>query len=284
MKKLKRYQYERYAILCKASYPRLFDHTQFGFGHACRRDIRDRHGKTLIRVLWDDKSDVVVVFKGTHCFSDWLVNLFCFPKTLANIPGSPKVHWGFNYFLDQHSKKSRTGYLSRHSTLTTSYQADIFQSTDNPDPGSKSVYDMLLSTLVPLLNQGKQVSFTGHSSGGAMAVIAALKLHQQFPNAIKRIVTFGQPAAGFWSLKQHYNLNNRTYRICCGLDIVTFLPGLPLIYWHVGSQIWLHNERIYENTPAPLRLYWVLTSWIFKPFSYHFMDRYIRRKDYFDKH
>ncbi len=223
MKKLKRYQYERYAILCKESYPLNFDHTQYGFDHACRRDIRDRHGKTLIRVLWTHSGDVVVVFKGTHCLSDWLVNFLCFPKQLSTVPGKPHVHWGFNYLLNQNCKRVGSGYLTKLKALSSSQQADVFQSRDNSMQGNETVYKALISTLKPLLAQGKQVSFTGHSSGGSMAVIAALKLHQQYPKAIKRIVTFGQPATGYWSLKKHYSLKNRTYRICCGLDIVTFL-------------------------------------------------------------
>ncbi|MCG7587397.1 lipase, partial [Photobacterium sp. OFAV2-7] len=66
MKPLKRYQYERYAILCRLAYPASFDHTQYGFSSEGRYEITDRWGRTIIRVLWGDKKEVVVVFKGSQ--------------------------------------------------------------------------------------------------------------------------------------------------------------------------------------------------------------------------
>ncbi|EGQ9181212.1 TPA: lipase family protein, partial [Vibrio diabolicus] len=52
MKPLKRYQYERYAVLCNLAYPRVFRQTQYGFDPNGQRVIRNEHGKIMIRVLW----------------------------------------------------------------------------------------------------------------------------------------------------------------------------------------------------------------------------------------
>ncbi|MCW8336302.1 lipase family protein, partial [Vibrio paucivorans] len=103
------------------------------------------------------------------------------------------------------------------------------------------------------------------------------------PKSIKRVVTFGQPALGGHSFKHHYAIKNRTYLICCDLDIVTFLPPLPFLYCHCGKQLWLYNGKIHENTPTYIRLFRSLFSWVIRPFSYHLMSKYIRNKDYFDE-
>ncbi len=83
MKRLKRYQYERYAILCRASYPVYFDHTHYGFSPHGRRDIYDRWGRCIIRVLWREDDDAIVVFRGSQTVWDWLLNCACTPKAIT---------------------------------------------------------------------------------------------------------------------------------------------------------------------------------------------------------
>ena len=60
MKKLKRYQYERYAVLCKLSYLRVFKQTNYGFSPTGQRVIKNKNGKILMRILWGNKSEEVV--------------------------------------------------------------------------------------------------------------------------------------------------------------------------------------------------------------------------------
>lgn len=284
MKRLKRYQYERYAILCRDAYPQLFDHVQYGFSATGRRDIHNRWGQTIIRVLWHEKGDAVVVFKGSQSLWDWLLNLLVFPTRVDAPRFAGHVHWGFHFLLRQPSRAKRH-LLSRDiNNLTPSQRADYFQADEHLTLIGNSVMEKLDACIATLNEEGKKVSFTGHSSGGAMAVIAAEVLEQKYPGIIKRVVTFGQPATGYWNFKQRYRLKQCTYRICCDVDMVTFLPGIPFAFWHVGELLWLHNDRIYHNMPSLIRIIRVLTSWLFRPIAYHFMDKYIRRKDYFDKH
>ncbi|MDO6706653.1 lipase [Photobacterium sp. 1_MG-2023] len=284
MKKLKRYQYERYAILCREAYPADFDHIQYGFEAEGRRDITDRWGRTIIRVLWGQKNEVIVVFKGSQNLWDWLLNFACFPKKMISGKRSYHVHWGYHFLLQQSSKVDSNPYEQSRPSMSASQEADFLQATDARHFQAESLYQQIRNTLAPLIQQGKRVSLTGHSSGGAMAVLTAERLGLEFPDAIKRIVTFGQPAAGFWSFKRAYSYQHCTYRICCDLDIVTFLPAIPLLYWHVGKMLWLHNEKIYDNISTPNRLYKSLVSWLLRPITYHYMHKYIRNKDYFDKH
>jgi predicted lipase len=261
VKPLKRYQYERYAVLCKLAYPRVFKHTRYGFDPNGQRVIRNRAGKIFARILWSQSSDeVVVVLKGSHSIADWLLNLMMWLTSCETLGLPYRIHAGYYYLITQESTPSR-----------------------NEDKLGDSVLMRIKTTLVPLLEQGKRISFTGHSSGGAIACVLADYFERSYPKSIKRVVTFGQPSIGGWSYKRHYSLAHKTYRICCDIDIVTFMPPLPFVYWHVGKLLWLYNGRIYENTPAIWRFGRSILSWMIRPFSYHLMSKYIRNKDFFDE-
>jgi len=199
------------------------------------------------------------VIKGSHSLWDWLLNLGMWQITPKTLCTHCPIHAGYSYLILQ---ESRPGY--------------------NTDKLGVSVYERLLSYIVPLIELGKKVTFTGHSSGGAIGTVLADLVEKKYPKSIKRVVTFGQPAIGGYQFKRQYSLSHKTYRVCCDLDIVTFLPPLPFYYWHVGKLLWLHNERVYENTPTLLRLGKSIVSWAIRPFSYHLMSRYIRNKDFFD--
>ncbi|WP_428774329.1 lipase family protein [Vibrio sp.] len=261
MKPLKRYQYERYAILCNLAYPRVFKQTRYGFDPNGQRVIRNQYGKIVSRVLWSKRSnEAVVVIKGSHSLSDWLLNFALWTRSCRSLGLPYRIHAGFYHLLCQESQPSR-----------------------NEDSLGMSVIERLESAVEPLLAQGKRIAITGHSSGGAIGCVFADYLEQKYPTSVKRVVTFGQPAIGNWQFKHRYQLSQRTYRICCDLDIVTFMPPVPLIYWHVGKMLWLYNGKIYENTPTLIRLGRTMVSWLIRPFSYHLMSKYIRNKDFFDE-
>ncbi|NKF52088.1 DUF2974 domain-containing protein [Shewanella sp. WXL01] len=260
MKKLKRYQYERYAVLCKVVYKRDFTPFKLGFDSEHYHQVANRWGHICARILWQPKrQEVLVVFRGSQTFNEWFINLRCWPSKHIFRGGFYNVHSGFNYLLEQQANPLPPNYQS-HET----------------------VYQQLQQVLAPLITQGKRITLTGHSSGGAMAVLAADRLERSYPGAIKRVVTFGQPSVGFRSFAKHYLLSRRTYRICCDLDVVTFLPPLPGIYFHVGKMLWLHNERIYDNIHPVNRFILSFFSWVLSPFTYHYMHKYIRDKDFFD--
>ncbi len=261
MKPLKRYQYERYAVLCSLAYPRVFKQTKYGFDPNGQRVVRNQFGKIIARVLWSgERDEVIVVIKGSHSLADWLLNLALWPKSCARLGLNYSIHAGFHHLLTQESQPTR-----------------------NEDKLGVSVLTRLETIVLPLIDAGKRVTVTGHSSGGAIGCVFADYMETIRPKSIKRVVTFGQPAIGSWAFRRNYALSHKTYRVCCDLDIVTFMPPIPLLYWHVGKMLWLYNGKIYENTPPLLRLARSVISWILRPFSYHLMSKYIRNKDFFDE-
>ncbi|WCP68705.1 lipase [Vibrio tubiashii] len=261
MKALKRYQYERYAVLCNLAYQPALRQTQYGFSARGQRVICNRFGQPMIRVLWhEDKEEAIVVIKGSHNPYDWLLNLALWRRSGQQLDLPYSIHAGYYFLLRQESLPNR-----------------------NDESLGTSVIDKLFTTLDKLVSDGKRITFTGHSSGGALGCVLADKLERQSPKSVKRVVTFGQPAIGGSQFSRHYLLCHKTYRICCDLDIVTFLPPIPVIYSHVGKMLWLYNGKIHENTPTWRRLSLSIISWIMRPFSYHLMSKYIRNKDFFDE-
>ncbi len=103
----------------------------------------------------------------------------------------------------------------------------------------------------PRLDRDKVVHTTGHSLGGAVALILAMYLDRD-GFRVGEIVTFGQPKVtnlGGSKTYQHLNL----LRIVTPLDPVPIVPPLdPLdlrnldIYWHPGREILLNTDQSYS--------------------------------------
>lgn len=259
MKKLKRYKYEHYAILCQLAY-QADTSEQLEFSGYQQVELIDHANKPCVRVVWQQKKkEVIVVFRGSYSVRDWLLN-FCFWQTKITLDNTRYwVHWGIAQLLKR---------------------ACHIRGEQQNKPLSKALNDILR----PLMLDNKKVTFIGHSTGGAMAVLFADQFERQFTKRTKRVVTFGQPSLGGRAFKKHYKLPHKTYRICCDIDMVTFLPPVPVFYFHVGKMLWLHDDVIYENMPSWQRLLLSLKSWLFGPISNHFMHKYIRHKSLFDEH
>ena len=82
------------------------------------------------------------------------------------------------------------------------------------------------------------VTFAGHSQGGAMAVISAAR-----SKYVADIYTFGAPRAG--NAEYCRNIQSRSYRVTNGNDIIpVILP--PIGYRHGGPEYKLFNNVIHK--------------------------------------
>ncbi len=81
---------------------------------------------------------------------------------------------------------------------------------------------------------GRKLWITGHSLGGALAVVAAAEFQGTYD--LTGLYTYGQPKVGFSSLKDFLNSHyaNRFYRFVNDDDIV---PQVPPVYSHAGKLI-----------------------------------------------
>ena len=82
----------------------------------------------------------------------------------------------------------------------------------------------------------KQVIFTGHSLGGALAVVAAAR-----SKYVGEVYTFGQPRVG--NRKYSKQVKSKVYRFVNNNDIVPRIPP-PLVFRHQGTKYQIVDDRI----------------------------------------
>lgn len=109
----------------------------------------------------------------------------------------------------------------------------------------------IYNTIKPQLNKTYKISTTGHSLGGAVALILAMYLDNDHYN-VERVVTFGQPKVTNipGALKfDHINI----LRVVTPKDMVPLVPPFdPVdinnldIYWHVGTEVILLKDHDYS--------------------------------------
>lgn len=90
-----------------------------------------------------------------------------------------------------------------------------------------------------------QIYVTGHSLGGAMAVVASLDLKSTF-GKLNQFYTYGQPRVGNQPFADYFASQiTEGYRVIHYADIVPHLPPLTLLnYRHGGTQIWYTEDML----------------------------------------
>ena len=131
--------------------------------------------------------------------------------------------------------------------------------------GFLHAYESIIADLAAYLRQpgadNRPLFVTGHSLGGALAILAALELKRQ-GFAIAQVYTFGQPRVGNAAYKRMYDaeLGAQTFRVVYEEDIVARIPHLPTFtdpYRHVGVEVFLPAFGFFGDlifNPSWLRL------------------------------
>jgi hypothetical protein len=144
-----------------------------------------------------EDAKLTVAFRGTQNAKDWLTDL---DAALVAIPTQPKT-------------KVHRGFLKALTSVIDQVVAEIEHS---------SPFHMLI--------------VTGHSLGGALAMLAAPALRALGHNP-DYVFTFGQPRVGNSGFSSGYDqvLRNRTWRFVNEEDIVPRVPFVSLGYRHAGQ-------------------------------------------------
>jgi hypothetical protein len=250
-------KYLELAKICKSVYAGPINHKLLTIDNEpiqYQKIIHGSLGRGFCRLFWNDKK-VVIAFRGTREIVDWRISNFnCLPvnvKTHEKDLKHIKVHSGFQKTLNFTDK----------TTKIKSLEALIKHLEENG-----------------LFNGSRKIIITGHSLGGALAILCVVKLRQQFYELIssnlESVILFGSPAVGLKKFKEYYGeLNYKTIRIINGSDIVPFTP--PLFYYHVGESIWYNSKSIYKNTNWLIRLLHSLRLPYSKFTKDHSMEKYI---------
>jgi triacylglycerol lipase len=164
------------------------------------------------------KNSIVLCFRGTSNLADWLDDG---EIRLVPFRSNGLIHVGFRNALD-------------------------------------SVYPAIEATLRKWSGKGRTLWVTGHSLGGALALLAAAYLRfpadptKVLPRPIAGLYTFGQPRVGTIDFCQACDGNFGAYyfRYVNHDDIVTRIPPRVLFYWHGGRVEMIDRTGAIHDDPA----------------------------------
>lgn len=169
----------------------------------------------LAHVLIVDASDeVMVAFRGTANIRDWITDLDCW-MGCPNCASGLTENCGATNGVEVH-----LGFLR----------------------ALMSVFDRVVTELRQY--DGAKLIITGHSLGGALAMLFSKAFSGSEANAvpiIDSVYTFGQPRVGNGAFAKTCNekLGDRTWRFVNEEDIVPRVPGLLAGYRHAGQEVFL---------------------------------------------
>ncbi|KAF6753512.1 Alpha/Beta hydrolase protein [Ephemerocybe angulata] len=96
-----------------------------------------------------------------------------------------------------------------------------------------------------------KVTLTGHSLGGAIAIISTAHLSVNLPSTISlRTITYGSPRVGNQEFVDFVNARSVMNRIDNQDDIVPILPGRFLGFAHTEGELHILNSNAWENCPG----------------------------------
>ena len=135
-----------------------------------------------------------------------------------------------------------------------------FSAAPSPDglhSGFEAAVDFVWSDIMAVIQQRsptvERLFFTGHSLGGALAIIAAGRAMRDLRTTATAVYTFGGPRTGGLDFFDGYmpGLGNNTFRLVHGDDVVpTVPPALGNTFLHVGRLIQCPTDGTFADPPA----------------------------------
>jgi Lipase (class 3) len=144
---------------------------------------------------------IILAFRGSSNIQNWIINL-SFNQVAYSRCGNCKVHNGF-----------QTGYNTVKTAVISQIQA------------------------LKALHRDAKIYLTGHSLGGALAVLALPDVKDSF-GAVAALVTFGQPRVGNSEFASWFGSQVNHERVIHYGDLVPHVPPQANGYLHDGTEIW----------------------------------------------
>lgn len=167
-------------------------------------------------IVVEHRSFVTAAFRGTDEIGDWLDNV----NALAVDHALGEVHRGFQGALMDVWPKMKSAIRSiRNARPKEEHRLPLY--------------------------------ITGHSLGGAMATLAAAELISA-DEPFYSVYTYGQPRAGDRAFSRVYNseAGSRSFRFQNNNDIVTRVPARVMGYSHVGTYIYIDEDKKLSSDPG----------------------------------
>ncbi|XP_023748402.1 triacylglycerol lipase OBL1 [Lactuca sativa] len=216
------------------------------------KEMSEKRHPTQAFIFSDDTRNyelICVSFRGTSPFSadDWCTDLDLSWYLLGDIG---KVHMGFLKALGLQKKHKRCASLPK-DIEEDKHGRNIF------------AYYKIKKVLKKKLDENKNARFmvTGHSLGGALAVLfpAILAFHEEFEllEKLEGVYTFGQPRVGdeqFCKSMEELLGVKRYFRFVYANDVVPRIPfdDSDLLFKHFGSCYYfniLYKGKVVDEVP-----------------------------------
>lgn len=156
-------------------------------------------------VAWNAATKTAMVaFRGTETIWDWIDDIDAVPVPYLAVAGSGLVHMGFQ-LVYEHIRKSTAQLLAQCAGPA-------------------------------------QIWVTGHSLGGALAILGGFQIAKSLnPGIVPLLYTFAGPRTGAPDFASKFNAAiPECYRIVNFMDVVPQVP-LPPLYEHVGTEEEVHG-------------------------------------------
>jgi Lipase (class 3) len=132
---------------------------------------------------------------------------------------------------------------------------DAVQSADDLHSGFQNavetIWPVIQTAIANRPAANEPLFFTGHSLGGALAILAAARAANEPKLQTTVVYTFGSPRTGGSTFFDGYPLGDTTFRLINGNDIVpTVPPAQPGDYRHVGQSIQCPTDGRFDGAPV----------------------------------
>lgn len=144
---------------------------------------------------------IILSFRGSSNIQNWIINL-SFNQVAYSRCANCKVHNGFY-----------TGFNIVKTTIISQIQT------------------------LKSLHRDAKIYITGHSLGGAFAILAGPDVKETF-GGVTEVLTFGQPRVGNSEFAQWYGSYINTERVIHYGDLVPHVPPQANGFLHGGAEIW----------------------------------------------
>ena len=180
--------------------------------------------------------DIAIAWRGTIVPSEWFEDIQGKLESIGDGHGDTKVEHGF---LSIYTSKSQTSRYNKSSA-------------------SEQVMEEIKKLVKFYKEKGEKVSLTvtGHSLGGALALLNAYEAASAIPELPVTVISFGAPRVGNVAFGDRLNeLKVKTLRVVVKQDMVPKMPGilfneglkkfevvtgtLEWVYTHVGLELGL---------------------------------------------
>jgi triacylglycerol lipase len=178
---------------------------------------------------------------GTQCaiFSDAETSIYIVFRGSEN-----RIDWDTNFNLEQEVVKFQKNVLQEK---VVSDREQVYPYEEESSSGAKmhggfaSAYMSVRERIHNYLKNHAATSLTvtGHSLGGALAILCAVDIQYNFSNQVNNIdiYTFGAPRVGNNGFRESFNRRvPNSYRFVYGMDIVPALPRPWQGYRHVDTE------------------------------------------------